>query len=207
MENPDNGTPQKKVQPLVKSGEIVRRKKPLGKRFSDLFFKEDSKSVGKYVLLEVLIPGVRDMVFDVSKEALERKFYGNEAVGHRSSRGASYRHGGYTNYNQIGGGRWDKYRDDPRDRKRPSAREEESRPNFDELIIPTKAIADATIDQMFTLLSQFEVVSVADLYDILSLSSDFTERQWGWTDLRGARAVRVREGYLLDLPSPIPLSA
>ena len=47
---------------------------------------------------------------------------------------------------------------------------------------------------------RFGEVTVADLYDLVGISSDYTDRKYGWTDLATAKPIRVRGGYLLDLP-------
>jgi len=65
--------------------------------------------------------------------------------------------------------------------------------------------AEEVIDRMFDLVSRYEVVTVADLYELVGVSGEYTDAKWGWTDLRGAAAMRIRDGYLLDLPRPIYL--
>lgn len=74
--------------------------------------------------------------------------------------------------------------------------------DFYEIIIPTRPEAEAVLEGLFALLDEYEVASVADLYEMVGESSQFTDRNWGWTDLRGSDIRRVREGYLLDLPRP-----
>ncbi|FAA01395.1 MAG TPA: hypothetical protein [Siphovirus UK_ancient_CT89] len=44
--------------------------------------------------------------------------------------------------------------------------------------------------------------TVGDLYGMAGISQTYTDENWGWRDLRGARAVRARNGYILDLPKP-----
>ena len=46
---------------------------------------------------------------------------------------------------------------------------------------------------------------MADLYDMVNITGDYTDTKWGWYDLRGAGVERIRSGYLLDLPRPVPL--
>lgn len=45
-----------------------------------------------------------------------------------------------------------------------------------------------------------------DLYDLANVSNDnYAANKYGWTDIAGCRAVRVRDGYILKLPKPTPL--
>jgi hypothetical protein len=55
---------------------------------------------------------------------------------------------------------------------------------------------------MDQLIEKYETVSVADLYELLGVTSSYTDEKWGWVDLREATIRRVRDGYLLDLPKP-----
>jgi hypothetical protein len=77
--------------------------------------------------------------------------------------------------------------------------------NFQEYVAGSRVEAEAVIDQMFDLLSQFQVVTVADFYDMIGESSHYTDQKWGWVDLRGAQVQRVTHGYLIDVPKPIAL--
>lgn len=71
--------------------------------------------------------------------------------------------------------------------------------------MPTRVEAEEVIDRMFDLVSQYEMVTVADLYDLVGLANNYTDEKWGWTDIRGAGVSRIKGGYLLDLPRPEPL--
>ena len=44
-------------------------------------------------------------------------------------------------------------------------------------------------------------------YEACGVSSNrpYTDEKWGWTTLRNARVIRVRDGYTLELPRPEPL--
>ena len=59
--------------------------------------------------------------------------------------------------------------------------------------------------RMDELIEKFKVASVADLYDLVGVSCDYTANNYGWTNLRNASVVRVRDGYLLKLPRALPL--
>ena len=78
--------------------------------------------------------------------------------------------------------------------------------DFDEIILDKRVEAEEVIDQMFLLLEKYDMVTVADLYDLVGIASNYTDEKWGWTDLRGAGASRVSGGYLLELPRPEPIN-
>lgn len=188
----------KKIDPVV-LGEVVRRKKPLGKRFMETFVGgSDAQSVWSYVLQDVLVPAAKDMITDAFTQGIERLVFG-EVRGRRGGSRPSHGSAGYTSYNRYS-------TPGPLRREEPARREVSRRGramhDFDEIVIPTKAEADGVIDGMYALLSQYEIVTVADLYELCNMSGNFTDEKYGWTDLHRAGSTRVRGGYLLDLPRP-----
>jgi hypothetical protein len=58
---------------------------------------------------------------------------------------------------------------------------------------------------MHDVIGEYGSVTVADLLEMVSLDSSFTDWKYGWTDLRGSSVKRVRGGYLIVLPKPILL--
>ena len=77
---------------------------------------------------------------------------------------------------------------------------------YDELLFETRGDAESVLDAMNEIIAQYEVVSVADLYDLANVSNDnYAANKYGWTDIAGCRADRVRDGYILKLPKPTPL--
>ena len=194
----------KKEVPKVITGEVVRRKKPVGKKFRELFFGGDTKTVGQYIFLEVLIPAAKAAIDDVVKLGIERILYGESRPGRRST---NYQRpsqtGTYVGYNRFarGGAPWDReQREEPRMSRRSRATHD-----FDEIILATRVEAEEVIDRLFDLVSRYDQATVSDLYDLVGQPSQFTDEKWGWTDIRGAGVTRISSGYLLDLPKPQPL--
>lgn len=193
--------PEKKVEKVVLT-EVVRRKKPLGKRMKEVFVGGDTKGVLGFVALDVVVPGVKDMVYDAFMEGLQRAMFGESIRGRRAlgRRGEPYTT--YTNrYSGPGvgpiGGR-------PEPRPQMSRRGRASH-NFDEIILASRAEATEVLERLFDLVEKYEQTTVADLYDLIGLEGSFTDEKWGWVDLRGSDVSRVRNGYLLNLPRPEPL--
>lgn len=188
----------KKIDRVVE-GEVVRRKKPLGKRLRETFLGGDSRSIPQLIFQDVIIPNIRDMIFEAGQQGLERSLY--PGVEPRPFRRGDPRRNdprrGSFNYNGISRG-------PARDRgeERGMSRRARATHDFGEIIIETRPEADAVLEGMFAILEEYDVVAVSDLYEMVGISSQFTDRKWGWTDLRGTDIRRVREGWLLDLPRP-----
>ena len=87
------------------------------------------------------------------------------------------------------------------------SRRSRTRQEFDEIVIQSRQEANEVLDRMYDILSRYGSVAVADLYELTGIQAAHTDYKWGWTDLRGAKASKLRQGgYLLDLPEPETLN-
>jgi hypothetical protein len=206
LEFPPNSEASKKVEEdkhieRVTSGETVRRKKPLRKRFTESFVAGDAKSAIRFVVMDVLLPAAKDMVVEAGAQGLEKLFFGES----RRYRGATRPQSGptgYVQYNRYSG---------PMGSGLPSAqralsRQARARHDFDEILLESRTEAEEVIDRLFEVVSRYGTATVADLYELVGLASNHTDHKWGWTDVRGAGVSRTRDGYLLDLPEPVPIA-
>lgn len=195
---------EKKIE-RVTTGQAIQRKKSLGKRFRDTFISgADSKSVIEYVTFDILIPAAKAMVVDATQAGLERKFYGeSRSLGHRG-----YGRSGPIAYNRMGSSSRS-FRDDVLGRDDPRmpqmSRRGRATHDFGEIVLESRVEAAAALDGLAEALVRFDQATVADLYDLVGMDSNYTDQRWGWEDLHGAEIVRVRDGYLLNLPRTISL--
>lgn len=188
-----------KVEKIVE-GTVVRRKKSLGKKFAETFFG-NAKNVWDFVLIDVMIPAARDTMVDAGKAYLEGIFYPDSVRRPRSARDRRDRH---TPYDRVGSRGPVGYRRDERDRPRMSPRNR-SKHNFDEIIVSKRAEAEGILQMLDDIIAQYGEATVENFYDMVGETSDYTDRNWGWRALPGAGVDRVSDGYVLDLPRPIPL--
>lgn len=198
--DPVEKTEDKKVERVVAS-EVVRRKKPLGKRFLETFIGGDAKSVAHYVIFEVLLPAAKDTAADAVSQGIERMLFGEVRSSSRRTGARPSGASGYTSYNRLPSAQSGPRRDDPRG----PSRQARARHDFDEIILATRVEAEEVIDRLFDLVDRYQSATVADLYELVGVSGNYTDDKWGWADIRGAGVTRVRNGYLLDLPRPEPL--
>ena len=66
--------------------------------------------------------------------------------------------------------------------------------------------AEDVLERMDELIATYQVVSVADFYDLVGVSGNYTDNKYGWTDIRNASVIRVRDGYMIKLPKALPLN-
>lgn len=192
----DDQSKRKKSKKVV-TGPVARRKKKQHPA------EESLAITAGYVFTEVLLPAFRDMLYDGIVAGAGKIIYpGTDRPHTRSSRpqtGVGVAKGSYTSYNRYS----DKKRSigEPKEGVRPSKRAR-SQHDFDEFVLSTRKEAVDIIDSMFEDLLDYEVVTVSDLYDKLGVTPQYTDDNWGWTDIRGADVKRIRGGYVLSLPQP-----
>lgn len=193
-----NPKPQPKNIEKVVTGEVVTRKKPLGRKFKDLFISADAKSVVVYVCTEVLLPAARNMIVDASTKGIERMMYGES----RSPR-RQYGNGPRVTYNSPVNRGTVVYSGPGASMNRGMV--QTPKQTKDDVIFPTREEAERVLESMSDLLNTYEYVSVSDFNELVGLPNAHTDNKWGWLYLRGASIQQVREGYLLNLPPVEPL--
>lgn len=194
--------PEKKPILKVVDGEVIRRKKPLGAKFREMFFGQETRNQVVSVVQDVLLPAGRDMIYDTLSEALKRAVLGGSSRSGRDIIGSRIDSMvGRVSYNQYSTS--SRRRDD--DRPVGMSRRGRATHDFDEIILGSFAEAETVIHEMYDLLAKYDSVSVADLYELVDIDGTHADELWGWTDLRGARARRISSGYLLELPRTMPL--
>ena len=183
----------------VTSGEAVRRKRPLRRQFRDVFVGGTIRDAMHFVVLDVLLPAAKDMIVEAGSQGIEKLIFGEG----RRYRGVTRPQSG-----PLGNIQYNRYSSTrmPSSASRALSRRARAEHNFDEIVLDSREEAEEVIDRLFDLVSRYDTATVSDLYELVGLSSNYTDNQWGWTDLRGAGVQRIRDGYLLDLPDPDPLN-
>lgn len=182
---------KKKVEKVV-NGTVKSKKKSEIKKFADVFISEDAVNVKSYILLDVLIPAVKKAISDIVTNGIDMILYG-ETNRTKKSSGASkisYR----------------SYYDRPNDHKETSSLRTRTGYSYDDIILDNRGEAEEVLSRMDELVSTYGMVSVADLYDLVGITGNYTDNKYGWTDIRSARVDRVRDGYMIKLPKALPFN-
>jgi hypothetical protein len=198
----------KKIEKIT-TGEVHLRKKSLGKRFAETFFGGTAKGAAQYVVLEVLLPTAKDAIFDAFSQGVERFLFGDSRGGGRRTinrHSPVSGHNGYVSYNRYA----DPRGPSRREREEPRALSKRARANheLDEIVVASRAEANAVLARMAYIIDTYDVCSISDLYKMVDIAPEFTDEKWGWTStdqIDDAKPVRVNGGYVLDLPKPVPI--
>lgn len=187
--------PEKKIEKVI-SGTAKTKKKSEIQKFTDVFVSEDMNSVKSYIVMDVLVPAVKKAISDIVTNGIDMILYG-ESGGNRSKKSKAS-NVSYRSYYES--------RDDRRDRL--SDRGYSGRQagySFDNIILDNRGEAEDVLTRMDELIETYNIVSVADFYDLVGVSGNYTDNKYGWTDLRNASIVRTRDGYMIKLPKALPL--
>lgn len=204
---PSNSRDPRPVQPdreerkpnlKVVEGPVVRRKKPLGTRFIEVFFGGSAKSAIENVIADVLVPAFKDTITDAVSTAVERMVFGDSNGNRRRSgnRPSVFGGTGHVNYNRYSSSS---------NRREERPRRSRSSNDFSEIILTTRRDAQRVLDQLLKILDRYEIVSVRDLYELVDLEFHHTDEKWGWTNLDTAGIRQVSNGYLLVMPEVEPI--
>lgn len=184
---------EKKVDAVISGGAKVRKKGEIQK-FADVFIAEDAGNVKSYIMMEVIVPAVKKAISDIITTGIDMILYGESG---RSRKNKTVSSVSYRNYYDQGSERV----------RAGSMNSRRNTPDYDDILFDTRGSAEAVLDAMNDIISQYGTVSVSDFYDLARVPNDnFTMNRYGWTNIGGATAMRVRDGYILKLPRAIPLN-
>lgn len=178
---------RKKLDKIV-SGNVKIKKKSDVRKFTDIFISEDAANVKNYILMDVLVPAVKKAISDIITNGIDMILYG----GNGRKPGSRVDKVSYRDYSSASS------RDDRPARTR-------SGYSYDDVILTTRGEAEEVLTRMDELIETYGVVSVADLYDLVGITCNYTDNKYGWTNIRNAEPIRVRNGYMLKLPKAIPI--
>lgn len=187
----DGASPPDKKLDKVVSGETKTRKKSEVKKFANIFVPEDVDNVKSYILMDVIVPGIKNAIADVVSIVL---------FGEAGRLGGRREKGSRVSYQKY----YDDRRDDRRDYGRPRAA---AGFEFDDIIFESRGDADLVLDQLESAIANYGLASVADLYDLAGITCrSYTANKYGWTDIRTAKVIRLRDGYTLQLPRTVQIN-
>ena len=185
---------RKKVEKVV-SGPVKTKKRSEIRKLAEIFIVEDVKNVKNYVIDEIVIPTIRDTIWSIFTNSLDMFIYGGTGKSGRKNSGPSH----YVSYRNYA----DRKVDDRHSYDSPRSRVGYG---YEDIILESWAEADEVLTRMSELIDEYGEVSVADLYDLVGKSCSYTDNKYGWTNLRNAEPMRVRDGYMLKLPKALTLN-
>jgi hypothetical protein len=191
--------PEREALEPVVTGEVVQKQKGLGRKFKDTFLGGDAKHAAQFVTADVILPALRNLIVDMTSKGIERLVYGESNFRRRGTPGTHYN---YSARYQAGAHPAIREAIDIGSRMSASlpARGRANRHDIADIIISDLNEAELVLERMIDVLEKYDVVSLADFYELLGEPVNTIDNKWGWTNLGGAQIRQIRQGYLIDLP-------
>ena len=188
--------PERKKLEQVTSTPATKKKSNFGTKAFSAFVGEDVHDVGQYLLYDVTIPAIKNTLSDLVSQGIERLLFGESSPRGRSSSGGS--RVSYGSYSRPGMAPGNKRDASPRARRYH---------DFSEIELESRDEAYLVIDRLGDLIEEYGLATVADLYDLCGITTEYTDENWGWTSARYMSVIHSRHGYMLQLPKPDHVNA
>lgn len=206
VEFPDNSNGKKKEKKEVTkviTGDVMTKKKSMATKLSANLLGDDGDSISSYIMQDILIPSAKNTVFemfsslaDMLRGSVELALFGRRTSGRDGSRNK----GPYVSYDKYYNKKdiRSKYDDIPFKRELPQ--KARSTHNFDDVTLTSRGDAEEVLSHLVDLTETYGVATVADLYELIGVTGEYTDNKYGWDSLGTASISRVRGGYLINLP-------
>lgn len=184
----DNALTEHKVEKVV-TGKVITKKKSGFQKFTDEFISEDAKNIKSYIFGEVLLPSIKKAISDIVVNGIDMILYGSSGGARRSTA------------DKVSYGSYYDRRDPVRDRSTTYS----SSYSYDDIILNSRGEAEDVLARMDEIMETYGLVRVTDLYDLVGITGNYTDNKYGWTNIRNAQIVHVRDGYMIKMPRAIPI--
>lgn len=187
-----NNTEQKRAKKVVK-GSVKVKKKGVIESCVDKFVSEDVPNIQKYLVSEVIIPTLKNTIWDAFTNTLDIVLFGGTGRGRKNTPGSS--RAPYVSYDKCSNNNRGRTSEEPR----------RSKYDFSSITFYNKQDAEEVLRQMDAIMDEYKLVTVSDLYDLIGETGEYTDSKYGWQNIRNAQVVRGRDGYYIQLPKPLPI--
>lgn len=187
---------QKTRTKKVISGTAKLNEKTNTFKILDLIFSEDISEVKNSLFQDVVIPSIKKVIYDVGTRGLDMILYGLNGSQQRQSSipGSKI---GYSSFFNSG----ISYKD-----TRENVYDTQRTSDYNRIVLQSRGDAEAVLMQLDDILERYKVVRVADLYETVGITGDYTSHNYGWKEnIRSARIERVHDGYSIRFPKAMAL--
>lgn len=189
VNNEEKDYKPKKLEKVVK-GE-VKKKSGTGKIISNEFVKEEPSYVRDYILGEVVLPAVKNLIADIINNGVSMFLFGETRA---PRRGDNRDRGRYSQRDREY--QRDEY-DEPRERR---YRNRMRYDDFSDYKLETRRDAIEVLDELRGYIDVYGQVEVARFFELIGEDSQGVDNDYGWTSLDHAYIDSVRGGFIIEFP-------
>lgn len=195
-----NPKERKKLEPIVKGA--VRQKLSFMDKVKGSF-TGGGGSIGEFLVYDILVPAFRDTAREMGFGIIEMFLGGGRGRGRDyDTKVVRDRGRSYVSYNAVSGRDGRGGRNDDR---RGFDQGDRARHDFDNIVYTSRAEAEDVLSHLVDLIMEYGEATVAAFYELSRIESNYTDNNYGWTNLRDAYTDRVRNGYIIHFPRARPL--
>ena len=193
-QRPGDTPKQKKFEKVVKGKVTVKEQNDIQKLASD-FLAEDLKTVKDRIMVDYLLPMLKNGLWSIFNSAISIALFGEDRSRGNSSNysGSRTQRNSYDGYYQGG------------NRGPQQSSNQPMRRSLQNLDFENRGDADDTLNQMYGAIRNYGQVTVGDLWDLMGVTPDNTDYNYGWYNMDGSYIKGIPGGYRLILPRPVPL--
>jgi hypothetical protein len=70
------------------------------------------------------------------------------------------------------------------------------------VIIESRGDAEEVLSVLVDMIDKYDVATVADFYDAVGMTTEYSDHNYGWDNLSRSTVQRVRDGWILIMPEP-----
>lgn len=164
------------------------------RKWTDIFFSEDTANVGNYIVMDVLVPSIKKAIYDIVVNSLDMSLFGGRGGSGGGRRTISDSKASFRDYNGVS----------RRDKEERSYGRSTRVDVYEDIVFESRADAKEVLEGMDECMEAYDFVRVADMYDLAGLTCEHTLNNYGWTDIRNAKIVPASGGYIIRMPRPLP---
>ena len=186
----NNAKNETKKEPAKQIVTAKVRKQGLVRKLGKSIIEDSLETAKEKAYNEIIVPGFKELIFDTITEIFNVMLFGGEVSSRyqptHTSRNRAESQTSYSGYY------------DQKNRRIPKRQDISYEP--DTIIIDTRGEALAVLNELDSMIHRYGQASVADFYDLVGVTSDWTDNRYGWLNLREASIKPVRDGFMIILP-------
>lgn len=192
---------KKKFDKLITAKPKKVKKSLMNRLISGIMGPDGLPGIGEYVNEEIIKPAVKNLIYDAITSAASRAMFGRTG-------GPTRHNSGYNNYGSRSVNYNNRYNNASSNQPAPKQQQEDrrvrsTRYGVDEFLIEDRYDAAHILTTLTESADKYNVVSVADYYDLIGAPSQYTDNNYGWTfdSISTASIIPVRGGYIIKFPA------
>lgn len=195
---------REKKEAVVKHTPKKHKKNLVERLVIGLIGPDGIPAIGRKLNEDIVVPAIKNIIVDSFTSGINMAIFGTSE--RREGRPGSYHGQAYggqhyrqappkTNYSAS-------YTKDAPAQQAPSR----NRNTVPDYVLGTRNEAIDVLDGLRDQIADYGYASVSDYYDLIGVTSAYTDESWGWDNLDHTRITTARGGYIIVFPELIKIS-